>query len=101
MKCIKGMTIRPLKSWAGWYIGSTTFDMEAGCIVPKCQVSTDYYKTEELARKAMVNGFTQRTCCENQFCSGGKGCCLSKETQPQSIGGLMVKKMIENYEKGR
>ena len=102
MKCIKGIIIRPLKSQAGWYIGSTIFDDEMRCIVPNCRVSVDYFKTEAEAEKAMSEGFAQRNCTENNFCSGGRGCCLSYgKSAPQSIGGMMVKKMIEQCEKGR
>ena len=102
MKCIKGITIRPLKSQAGWDIGSTIFDNEVGGTVPNCRVSVDYFKTEAEAEKAMSGGFAQRNCIENNFCSSGRGCCLScGKPAPQSIGGIMVKKMIEQYEKGR
>ena len=102
MKCIKGITIRPLKSQAGWYIGSTIFDDEMRRIVPNCRVSVDYFKTEAEAEKAITEGFTQRSCIENNFCSGGRGCCLSCEkSAPQLVGGMMVKKIIEQYEKGR
>ena len=102
MKCIKGITIRPLKSQAGWYIGSTIFDDEMRRIVPNCRVSVDYFKTEAEAEKAITEGFEQRSCIENNFCSGGRGCCLSRgKSAPQLTGGMMVKKMIEQYEKGR
>lgn len=102
MKCIKGIKIRPLKSQAGWYIGSTIFDDEMRRIVPNCRVSVDYFKTEVEAEKAMSEGFAQRSCIENNFCSGGRGCCLSCEkSAPQLVGGMMVKKIIEQYEKGR
>lgn len=102
MKCIKGIIIRPMKSQAGWYIGSIIFDDEMHCIVPNCRVSVDYFKTEAEAEKAISEGFAQRSCMENIFCSGGRGCCLSRgKSAPQLTGGMMVKKMIEQYEKGR
>ena len=102
MKCIKGITIRPLKSQAGWYIGSTIFDDEMGCIVPNCRVSVNCFKTEAEAEKAMSEGFIPRSCMENDFCPNGRDCCLPcEESTPPPIGGIMVKKMIEQYEKGR
>ena len=98
MKCSKGLEVKVMKSGAGYYIGTEIYDKEMGCEVPNCRVSVDYFKTKEAAEQAMTMGFAQRVCIENQYCSAGKGCGIAA---PQSIGGRMVKKMIEAYEKGR
>ena len=98
MKCNKGLEVKAMKSAAGYYIGTEIFDKEMGCEVPNCRVSVNYFKTKEAAEQAMNNGFAQRNCMENDYCSAGKGCGISV---PQSIGGMMVKRMIEACEKGR
>jgi len=102
MKCTKGLEIKVMKSYAGYYIGTEIFDKEMDCEVPNCRISVEYFKTKEKAEKAMTNGFMQRNCMENDFCSAGRGCGISFNNHaPQSIGAMMVKKMIEQCEKGR
>ena len=98
MKCSKELEVKAMKSAAGYYIGTEIYDKEMGCEVPNCRVSVDYFKTKEAAEQAMTSGFAQRVCSENQYCSAGKGCGIPA---PQSVGGMMVKRMIEAYEKGR
>ena len=99
MKCIKRVEIKPMKSPAGYYLGGEVYDEEMGCKVPNCRVSVEYYKTEAEAQEAINNGFELRDCLENKMCSGGRRCCPFPKSQ--SIGGIMVKKMIEECEKGR
>lgn len=67
MNCIKGKEIKPLKSAAGWYMGTLT---EEG--MPNCRVSMMYYKTPEEAYKHMWEDY--RVCMENDFCNGGRMC---------------------------
>lgn len=68
MKCRKGYEVRPLKSAAGWYLGTTDKDG-----FPNCRISTQYAKTEEDARKYLLAD-RQTNCMENEFCNGGRGC---------------------------
>ena len=98
MKCSKGLEVKVMKSYAGYYIGTEIFDKEMGYEVPNCRISVSYFKTKEAAEQAMNNGFSQRNCMENDYCSAGKGCGISV---PQLTGGMMVKKMIEACKKGR
>ena len=67
MKCLKGYEVKPLKSGAGWYLG--TIDEEG---FPNCRISTGYAKTEEEAKHLPMN--RQTGCIENEFCNGGRGC---------------------------
>ena len=99
MKCNKGLEVQVLKSAAGYYIGTMIEDKEMKCEVPNCQISVNYFRTEEKAKEAMAAGFQQRTCMENQYCAGARGCGIV--IPKQSIGGIMVRKMIEQYEKGK
>lgn len=65
MKCRKGYEIEPLKSAAGWYMGTTDDGF------PNCRISQDYAPTYEEALKLPLN----RQCAsENVFCHGGHGC---------------------------
>ena len=66
MKCINGHEIKPMKSAAGWYMG--TYDEYGPC----CRVSSTYYRTA----KEAVSNFPKdyRYCIENEFCNDGKGC---------------------------
>ena len=66
-KCKKGYKVEALRSGAGWYIG--TLDPEDGC--PMCRISRQYFKTEELAVKAIKEGFEIRNAMENEMCCGG------------------------------
>ena len=45
MKCVNGYEIKPLKSAAGWYMGTTTPEGW-----PNCRITTHYYKTAEEAK---------------------------------------------------
>ena len=67
MRCIKGYEVQPLKSAAGYYMG--TVDEEG---FPKCRISQNYAKTVEDASKLPL---TRQTAEENIFCNGC-GCCF-------------------------
>ena len=67
MKCIKGFEVKPLKSAAGWYIGTLDHDG-----FPNCRISTGYAKTEE--EIVLLQMDRQINCIENEFCNGGEGC---------------------------
>ena len=67
MKCIKGYEVQPLKSGAGWYLG--TLDEEG---LPNCRISTRYAKTKEEAEELPAD--RQTNCIENEWCNGGCGC---------------------------
>lgn len=67
MKCKKGYEVKPMRSNAGYYIGTADED---GC--PNCRVSQQYAKTADEALKLPLN--RQVTCMENEFCNGGTGC---------------------------
>ena len=63
--CTRGLEIFPMKSAAGWYWGTRDVDG-----YPNCRVSTCYAKTREECLKLPID----RTCSENEFCNGGRGC---------------------------
>ena len=67
MKCKKGYDVKPLKSAAGYYIG--TLDPEG---FPNCRISSGYAESEEEA--VMLPLDRQIGCIENEFCNEGKGC---------------------------
>ena len=67
MKCKKGYDVKPLKSAAGYYIG--TLDPEG---FPNCRISSGYAESEEEA--VMLSLDRQIGCMENEFCNGGRGC---------------------------
>lgn len=69
MKCMRGYDVKPLKSAAGYYIG--TLDEDG---FPNCRISSEYAKTEEEACSLLLD--RQTNCIENDFCNGGKGCFL-------------------------
>ena len=65
MKCRKGYEIEPLKSAAGWYMGTTDKGF------PNCRISQGYAPTYEESLKLPLD----RQCSnENVFCHGGHGC---------------------------
>ena len=66
MKCAKGYEIKPLKSAAGWYLG--TLDVEG---FPNCRLTSNYAQTEEDAKYLFMD---RQMACENEFCNGGCGC---------------------------
>ena len=68
MKCVKGYEIKPMKSAAGWYVGTTDKDG-----FPMCRIS-DYYKNKETAQKAINNKTFFRIAEEITFCNAGYGC---------------------------
>jgi len=68
MKCIKGYEIKPMKSAAGWYVGTTDEDG-----FPMCRISS-YYKDKETTQKAIDNRTFFRIAEEIAFCNGGCGC---------------------------
>lgn len=68
MKCKKGYEVKPMKSAAGWYWGTT--DNEG---FPNCRISTKYAETEEECRLQLLKD-RQTNCMENEFCNGGRGC---------------------------
>lgn len=65
MKCRRGYVIQPLKSAAGYYIG--TLD-EDGC--PNCRLSTGYAKTDVDALYLPLDRCAE----EITFCNEGRGC---------------------------
>lgn len=67
MKCKKGYEVKPMKSPAGWYMGTVD---ENGC--PNCRISRQYAKTEELAEKLPLD--RQTNCMENDFCNSNGNC---------------------------
>ena len=67
MKCRKGFEIKPMKSAAGWYMG--TKNLEG---YPNCRISRNYADTEAEALKLPLD--RQTGCIENEFCNNGKGC---------------------------
>lgn len=70
IKCARGHLVQALSSAAGWYVG--TVDKDG---FPYCRISEGYYKACKDAEDAIKNGtYIQRTCMENQFCNGGRGC---------------------------
>ncbi len=67
MKCVKGFEVIPIKSAAGWYMGTKT---DEG--FPKCRMTNKYYNT---AAEALTNiQKDYRFCEENNFCSKGRVC---------------------------
>lgn len=66
MKCIKGYEVKPLKSAAGYYLG--TVDEEG---FPNCRVSQKYARTKKAAESLSPN---RQHVEENLFCNGGCGC---------------------------
>lgn len=70
MNCIKDKKIIVLSSYNRYYIGTVT-DYN----FPYCRISSEYYKTKELAQTALNNNtFTLRKCVENEYCSNNKSC---------------------------
>lgn len=69
MKCRKGYEVQPLKSAAGWYIGTVDEDG-----FPNCRISTQYAETGFKALELPLD--RQTGCIENEFCNCGKGCFL-------------------------
>ena len=67
MKCVKGNEIQPMRSAAGWYIGTRT---QEG--FPNCRITNQYYKTADEALNNMSKDY--RYCEENNFCSRGRVC---------------------------
>ena len=67
MKCKRGFDVKPIRSAAGYYIG--TLDNEG---FPNCRISSEYAETEESA--VMLPLDRQIGCMENEFCNEGKGC---------------------------
>ena len=67
-KCTKGHEIKVMRSYAGYYLGTSA--PEDGC--PYCRVSSNYAKTEELARTTLTPD--RQWCSENAFCNKGCGC---------------------------
>ena len=72
MVCVRGYTVEPMKSAAGWYMGTRT---EEG--FPNCRMTNKYYATAEEAFDNMNKDY--RYCEENNFCSHGRVCCKELE----------------------
>lgn len=92
MKCSQGYEIRPLKSAAGWYLGTTDFDG-----YPKCRISTQYAPTEEEAKKLFMD---RQMAAENEFCNGGCGCIVHFQVNPKFVAamqGLTPETKSEGY----
>lgn len=69
MKCRKGYEVKPIKSFAGYYLG--TLDEEG---FPNCRISKNYAETEFKASLLPMD--RQLGCIENEHCNGGQGCFL-------------------------
>lgn len=67
MTCIKGKEIKPMKSAAGWYMGTSD---ENG--LPYCRITAHYYSSAKDAEENMVKDY--RYCQENNWCSRGMSC---------------------------
>lgn len=67
MKCTKGFDVVPLKSGAGWYIGTVDEDG-----FPNCRITKGYALTKEGAKTLPLD--RQVGCIENEFCNRGEGC---------------------------
>ena len=70
MKCRKGYEVKPLRSAAGYYLG--TVDDEG---FPNCRISSNYAETEFKATLLPMD--RQFHCMENEFCNECKGCFLA------------------------
>ena len=68
MKCVNGYEIQPMKSAAGWYMGTRTKEG-----YPNCRMTDKYYLTADEAMDNMKTDY--RYCEENNFCSHGLVCC--------------------------
>ena len=66
MKCIKGYEVQPLRSAAGYYMG--TFDMEEG---PICRLSSAYADNADDAENLPLD---RQDASENMFCNGCGNC---------------------------
>jgi len=66
MKCKKGYEVQPLKSAMGYYMGTVDED---NC--PNCRLTTNYAKTEEEAKKLVLD---RQGAEENRFCNGCGRC---------------------------
>ena len=66
MKCAKGYEIKPLKSAAGWYLG--TVDVNG---FPNCRLTSNYAPTKEDALRLFMD---RQMASENEFCNDGCGC---------------------------
>ena len=65
MTCRRGYEIKPMKSAAGWYLGTRDKDG-----FPNCRLS-DYARTEEEAYELpLIRQFAE----ENSYCNSLKGC---------------------------
>lgn len=69
MKCIKGYEVKPLKSGAGYYMGTLTPEG-----FPNCRISRGYAETENEAYNLPLD--RQTGCIENEYCNGGWGCLI-------------------------
>lgn len=65
--CKRGLQVFPMKSAAGWYMGTRDVDG-----YPNCRITREYAETREECLKLVLN--RQIGCMENEFCNGGKGC---------------------------
>ena len=66
MTCARGHEVKPMKSAAGWYMGTMT---EEG---PYFRITNRYYSTKEEAEKNLI--YDYRLASENMFCSNGRLC---------------------------
>lgn len=69
MKCSKGYDVIPMRSAAGYYMGTVD---EEGC--PNCRITTSYAKTKELAQTLPLD---RQAAPENIFCNSC-GSCFAK-----------------------
>ena len=66
LKCKKGFLIQPLRSAAGWYMG--TLDKEG---YPNCRIFSGYAKNKE---EALDLPLDRGYAIEIQYCNRGEGC---------------------------
>ena len=69
MKCVKGYEVQPLRSAAGYYMG--TLDDEG---FPNCRLSSGYAKTAEKAKELPLDRQGGYMAPENEFCNGCGRC---------------------------
>ena len=91
MECTKGKILRVLSSAAGYYIG--TLDEEG---FPFCRASEEYYTLREEATAVLeLLKFTERSCIENQLCSGHKGCLKKTESDDMEFTDEQLARLDE------
>jgi hypothetical protein len=73
LKCRKGLSFRVMSAGMCGYSIGTVVEKGEDKGLPNCRCS-GYYKTSELAKKALDSRTFDRICTENMYCNGGRGC---------------------------